>query len=155
MTTWRPPKVIRGPTSPSRVWKNGSMPSCSASSHCSTRGSDSLANRSAVPGAAVGSVTGLPSRCGPVAQGLEPPLPRLVAAAGVADIGRQADGPDQAPVDLVDRRPQRPDDVGEKDDPHALGVIPGLVVVAVVEEQALAFLPVGHLVVDPDAGRRR
>ena len=78
----------------------------------------------------------------PGRSGLEAALPRLVPGPGVADVGRGRDGPDQGPVELGRGGPQGPEHVDEQDDPDPVGVVPGVVLVAVVEEQAASLLPV-------------
>ena len=76
-----------------------------------------------------------------------------MAAFGVTDVRRLGDDADHEVVQLLDGRLEGAEDVHEQHDPDPVAVVPRLVLVGVVEEQALAFFPVGELVAHSDAAR--
>src|ERR1039458_8864768 len=82
------------------------------------------------------------------AGGFEAAFPVQVPGLAVAHVGGPGDGFDEGSVDLIARRPEGPRHVHEQHDPDPVGVVPSEVLVAVVEQQALALLPMGDLPAD-------
>ena len=78
-------------------------------------------------------------------------FPGLLVALGVEHERRVADRLDDQPVDRRLGNGQRAQHVDEQHDARLVGVVPDLVVEGVVEDQALALLPVAEVLADADA----
>src|SRR6202051_3354530 len=77
-------------------------------------------------------------------------LPLPLGDVAFANEGREDGEVQDQPVEEIGREAERLDEVDEEDDPHLVAMVPGLVLVGVVEDQRLALLPMADAIGDAD-----
>src|SRR5689334_17521945 len=82
--------------------------------------------------------------------GIETLFPFLVIVQAFADERREQRDVHQEPVDEIGGEAQRLHEIDEQHDARLVGMVPGFMLIRIVEDENLAFAPMADLVLHPD-----